>query len=318
MAASATGSGHGKAIVIGEHHVMDGALALAIGLSGFRTDVRLTRCAPEQDALLLLWRGETLAAEVEADALRMLTCACERAGVLGAVTANVVSSVPIRRGLGSSAALAVAAVRAAWALADRAPPADADLLTMAREVESVVHGRSSGLDPAAACSTGGVLFQQGEVRARVQPAGASLSQARWVLLDLGAGAATRDAIATAIERRKTMSPEYLRSLGETTSSCARQAAAALAQDDLQALAAAMLRAGEALVPLGVVDERMAAVLAAAMNAGALAAKQTGAGLGGTLIALVANQTSAEQLVRALRPDIATAWVLPIVAEETHP
>ena len=80
----------------------------------------------------------------------------------------------------------------------------------------------------------------------------------------------------------------------------------------------MLRAGEALLPLGVVDDRMAAVLAAAMYAGALAAKQTGAGLGGTLIALVPNQAAAEQLIRTLQPDIATAWVLPIVAEEIHP
>ena len=46
MSQRATGHGHGKTILIGEHHVMDGARALAIGLAPFRTDVTLTRGTP--------------------------------------------------------------------------------------------------------------------------------------------------------------------------------------------------------------------------------------------------------------------------------
>jgi len=311
------GSGHGKTIVVGEHHVMDGAAALVVGLKQFRTDVSLKRLGSDKEALAVCWQGEPLAPDVEADALQMLARACVLAGARGAIGVSVSSSVPIRRGLGSSAALSVAALRAAFALQQRGQPDSSELTVMARNVEEVVHGRSSGLDPAAACSTDAVLFQGGAVFRRVVPRGTALAAARWVLLDLGEGAPTRDAIATALAHRAAMSADELRLLTDSTTLAAMEAADALDVGDVDHLGRAMRRAASALVPLGVVNQRMADVMAAAVAAGALAVKQTGAGLGGTLIALCHTQDMARHVTETLAAQVAASWVLPIVAKETY-
>jgi mevalonate kinase len=305
----ARGTGHGKAILVGEHHVMTGATALAVGLPAFCTTVTL-QPSPLQDATTLIdWPdGAELAEDVRADTLQMIAQACSLAGWQGAAQLAITSTIPIRRGLGSSAALAVAAVRAAQGLVGAGECLD--LLAHARAVECVVHGRSSGLDPAAAAGDGAVLFRDGEILARV-PIHPSLAGARWLLLDLGAGVPTREAIAIAQLHREQLGTAAVADLTATVSAAAQAAAQALGTGDLGALAAALNRAGAAMTPLGVVDSPMRHVLSLAAQAGALAAKQTGAGLGGMLLALVADAATAQGVLDRVAPHIRGHWQLPV-------
>ena len=310
MTTTATGHGHGKTILIGEHHVMDGARALAIGLPPFRTDVTLTRGAAGTLKIVLEDDVDALVAE---DTCKMFQAALEPAGLDGEVLVHIASSVPMRRGLGSSAALAVAAVRAAYRLADREAPSPEALLEAARACEAIVHGRSSGLDPAAASGTDPVLFQSGRVLQRVHVAPA-LRNARWLLADLGASVPTRDAIAIAMHHRRELGVDAVRALNEQTSGAADLAMRALENGDLPDLARALSTAGEAMEPLGVVNVAMQDALQAMRAAGALAAKQTGAGLGGMLLALCANEADAQAVATAIAPRIKSFWTLSISPE----
>ena len=312
MTTRATGHGHGKTILIGEHHVMDGARALAIGLAPFRTDVTLTRGLPGELAVTLPADVDAL---VAADTLQMFLAAARSAGLTGQVAAQIVSTVPMRRGLGSSAALAVAAVRAAWHLADRDDPTAAELLAAARDCESVVHGRSSGLDPAAAAGTDPVLFQRGEVLRRVNVA-PTLAVARWLLIDLGASIPTRDAIAIAMHHRRELGASAVQALNDQTSAAADAALLALETGDLPRLAAALQSAAEAMEPLGVVNVAMREALVAMRQAGALAAKQTGAGMGGMLLGLCASEVAAQAVATALAPRSRAFWTLAIYPEKS--
>ncbi len=310
MTTTATGHGHGKTILIGEHHVMDGARALAIGLPPFRTDVTLKRGGTGPLRIVLEAEVDPIVAE---DTRKMFVAAAESAGLDGEVRVHIASTVPMRRGLGSSAALAVAGVRAAWKLADRAEPTGAALLEAARACESIVHGRSSGLDPAAAAGTDPVLFQRGQVlqRVRVKP---ELRRARWLLADLGASVPTRDAIAIAIHHRRELGAEAVQALNDQTSTAADDALIALESGDLELLANALGSAGAAMEPLGVVNVAMSDALTAMRAAGALAAKQTGAGLGGMLLALCRSEADAQAVATAIEPRIKAFWTLPIHPE----
>ncbi len=302
------GLGHGKAILVGEHHVMTGATALAIGLPAFRTEVTLRPVAGPP--LSLQWPEAGLIEDVRRDTLAMVTRACQLADVDCALMVSITSTVPIRRGLGSSAALAVAVVRAAHAVM-KSLPLMGILIDQAREVECVVHGRSSGLDPAAAASQeGGVLFRDGQVLQQVR-ASPGLSQARWVLLDLGASAPTRDAIDHANAHRRQLGSAAVQALTDAVTAAAHDAARALQGGDLAALADAMALAGATLEPLGVVDAAMRHVLALAVEAGALAAKQTGAGMGGMLIALAPDAAAAQRIAALTSPHVRSHWLLPV-------
>ncbi|MFZ4579005.1 MAG: mevalonate kinase family protein [Myxococcota bacterium] len=309
-----TGFGHGKMILVGEHHVLVGATALACGLGDLRTDVILQRLgAADGNLQIQLENHAGLDESALALARRMLQVACEGAGLRGELRALAQSTVPVGRGLGSSAALSVAAVRAAWRLGHGTDPQETQGLVLAREVEGVAHGRSSGLDPAAAWSPGAVLFREGLVQGRPEVQGANLARARWVLLDSGPGAATRRAIEVANAARAAMGPEMAQALADATTRAALDAAHALSADDVAGLADALRRAGDALVPLGVVDDRMKHALAVARDHGALATKQTGAGLGGMLLALVPDETTAVELCRAMQPWTTARFVVPVVA-----
>ena len=307
---TATAVGHGKTILIGEHHVMDGALALATGLAPFATEVAMSRHA---DGALRVELQPALDPLVADDTRQMLRAAAQSAGLDGELRVSIASTVPMRRGLGSSAALAVAAVRAAWQLAGRGAPEPSALLAAARACENVVHGHSSGLDPAAAAGQVPLLFQHGAV-VRTLAVAAQLRDARWVLVDLGTSIPTRDAIAIAVHRRREMGAAAVAALTAQVSVAAEQAAGALETGDLTKLAIALRSAGLALEPLGVVSAPMQEVLARMRDAGALAAKQTGAGLGGMLLGLCPTAAAAAAVTAAVTAHSRGQWSLAICPE----
>lgn len=308
----ATGFGHGKTILIGEHHVMDGALALAVGLAAFRTEVTLEKV---QEGPLEIVISSDVDPHVADDTRRMLVKAAQAAELTGTLRAEIQSSVPMRRGLGSSAALAVAAVRAAWHLAGRGEPDYAELLAAARACESIVHGESSGLDPAAASGTDPVLFQRGQVLQRVTVS-PKLVDARWLLVDLGVSVPTRDAIAIAFAMRRELGAAQVHHLNDLTTSAANQAKDALESGDLTRLSIALRTAGDAMTPLGVVNDQMEHALQHMRDAGALATKQTGAGMGGMLLALCADAAMAQHVAVAVHSQIAAHWIIPVFAENS--
>lgn len=302
----ATGRGHAKVILSGEHWVLDGAEALAIGLPQLGAVASLREA--ESTAVAL---DSGLTGHAAADAARMVELALQQAGVTGGVAATVRADVPLRRGLGSSAAVAVALVRAAAGLCGAVLTQD-ELRARARALESLVHGRSSGLDPAAAsCDRGGVLFCSGEVLRNVGPVHPALAPACWLLVDLGPGQPTRTAVAHALARREAMTASDRQTWLDQATQASRAAAAALENGDLAGLAVALQQASTVLDPLDVATDAMRACVQALHGAGALAAKQTGAGLGGVVLALCENGVAATRAAEAAGPLALAHWILPL-------
>ncbi len=301
------GRGHAKAIVVGEHHVMTGAYALAVALPRLTTQLTLHRQG--NGALQLHWPLEDLPQTAADEARALVLCILTALGVRGRVAIRADCTVPIGRGLGSSAALAVACARAGAASLQLNLTSE-EIQEIAKQGEHVVHGRSSGLDPAAAAAErGAVLFHQGKIveEITVHP---SLASAHWWLLDLGQRS-TRQAIETAQLHRQQAGPSAVEAWTEETSNAARRAAQAMAEGDLAALAQSMNTAHELLEPLGVVHPAMRQVVTMCRQGGALAVKQTGAGLGGMMLALLPNAALASPLSQKLLPLVTHHWLLPL-------
>ncbi len=298
------GQAHGKAILIGEHWVLTGCEAIALSLTAWWTRVDWSGDGPLH---LLTEDGQP----GDAKSLQMLEQAAAQLEVAAQGTARVTSNLPMHRGFGSSAAFAVAALRALAARQDRSLEGDA-LLQAARSVEAIAHGRSSGLDPAAAMSGGGaVLFAEGR-RVGEVAIGAALSEARWVLCDVGRAPPTAEAVAIARAARAAMGTSQDAALQRATADAAQAAASALRDGDGAGLGAAMNAAGDALVPLGVVSPAMRRAIDALRAAGALGVKQSGAGLGGAVLALAPDPALAATLCAAVADCTAERWVLPVV------
>ena len=122
----------GKLILMGEHAVVYGHRAVAMAVNR-GTTVRLESCAGPTRYL-----GEAFA-DPRIDAALGAVLPAQGLGV------RLETTLPIGRGMGSSAALAVALARARCALEGRPPTFEA-LDTDAFQVESIFHGKPSGID----------------------------------------------------------------------------------------------------------------------------------------------------------------------------
>ncbi|MEN9787124.1 MAG: hypothetical protein RLZZ299_2388, partial [Pseudomonadota bacterium] len=179
------GEAPGKLILVGEHAVLRGHRAVA-GAVGLRTRVAL-RERPGPSGLAA---GTGVSAPRLAEAVATLL---PPAGVALEVT----SALPVGRGMGSSAALAVALVRALAAREGRVATMEA-CVADGFLPERVFHGTPSGLDHVV-CAHGGLLAFR---RTPAGPAWEALEGGplHVVVVDTGEGPATSTMVATVAER----------------------------------------------------------------------------------------------------------------------
>lgn len=258
------GHGHGKLILCGEHAVVYGHPAIAMAVDR-GTTVRLVERP-----------GPTAATDATIDDPRLPTA-------LRAVLPDqgfgveIRTDLPIGRGMGSSAALAVALVRADASRRGEALDADA-LWERAMAVERVFHGNPSGLDHAL--SARGGLARYTRPAPGHRPTLEPLPLPTWgiVVLDSGAAGDTAAMVAGVASRRPAIDRDLAR-IGALVD----EAQAALA--DTRALGALLDENHALLRMIGVSTPRLDELVALARRAGAAGAKLAGAGGGGVVLAL---------------------------------
>lgn len=257
----ASGRGHGKLVLCGEHAVVHGhpAIALAVDRS---TTVTLTRRpgpttidSPHLDPRVAAALGPVLPAE--------------GTGV------EVTTDLPVGRGMGSSAALAVALVRARAALDGLSLGPD-EVYDRAMPIERAFHGNPSGVDVAVSARGGCLWFRRGDPPVR-EPL--SCGDWRLVVLDSGSVGDTAALVAAVTARRPDIDP-VLDRIG------ALVGRARDALHDPAALGPLLTENHRLLREIGVSTPRLDALVELALGAGALGAKLAGAGGGGVVLALV--------------------------------
>lgn len=210
--------------------------------------------------------------------------------------------IPIGRGMGSSASLAVATVRAWARLTDEALAPDT-LHERALVMERVFHGNPSGVDHAVIARGGAVIYQRGSEGPVLTPL--PCPALPLVVLDSGEAGDTGVLVASVASRRPAIDPT-LEAMGTLT----QRFAAALAAADLSSLGALMNQNHAQLKQIGVSTPRLDALCALARDAGALGAKLAGAGGGGVVIALAPDAASVLQAAQDADVAAFTVQVVP--------
>lgn len=270
MSTSATGFACGKLILTGEHSVVYGFPAIAVGLS---LGTRVTLKAVE---------GPTLLDGAEPDA--RLAEALARALPAEGLRVTIDSDLPVGCGMGSSAALSVALVRARAVLA-REVLSPAVEFSRSLELEAVFHGTPSGLDNTVAAYGGAIRFERG-----APPRFEQIPSPRCTLVVLESGEAGDTATLVAgVRQRHPANRPILEAMGALTT------AIEASLDDLANLGPLLTENHQRLRELGVSTPTLDALVDLALQHGALGAKLSGAGGGGVVLALV---QSPDQLTSA--------------------
>ena len=296
----ARGRAAGKVILLGEHAVVYGRPALAAGLArGLEAEVVADASGPrlvsDQSAV--------------ADDARPIRLVAEAAGALGlsadAVAVRIRSELPPGAGLGSSAALCVAVLRAFAAAAGRRL-ALAEELALGRRLEAIFHGHPSGIDPAAA-ALGEKCFRfvRGE-----PPDVTPLTAGRPVPLVIALGARPRSTGAAVQGLRARWEADRARHerLFDDVAAVVDEGTRAVAVGDRVALGRAFDRNQELLAALGVSAPEVDALVVAARGAGALGAKLTGGGAGGAVLAVAHDPAALATALAERGAETIVAWI----------
>lgn len=258
-----TGVGSGKLLLCGEHAVVYGHPAIAMAID------RGTRVR------LIPRPGPTSPTEPTDDP--RLQAALRAVLPAEGFAVEIWSDLPVGRGMGSSAALAVALVRAVAELEGESPSLDA-LWERAFAVERVFHGDPSGVDHGVSLRGGVLRYLRGP-----PPVFERLPRPDWsiVALDSETAGDTRELVAGVAARRPGIDP-ILGAIGALVD----RAAAVLG--DVGALGPLLTENHGLLRAIGVSTPRLDDLVRIALEAGATGAKLAGAGGGGVVLAIAAE------------------------------
>ncbi len=285
------GRAFGKLILAGEHAVVHGHPAIAAPLPALSALAWIT---PGEDGLVITSDAFPGCATLEtrtgplaplAEAARDALARMEIDPVaLPPLRIQVTSTIPPGSGLGSSAAVTVALVRALYQFFGL--PLDPTILQdIATEAECLVHGTSSGIDPATVSATSPIRFRKGEAPHPI-PLGDSLDL---VVADSGERADTGKMVGM-VREKVAVDPEARATL-EALGGIAPRMERALADNDLAQVGSLMNEAHAGLAALGLSTPKLDALANAAREAGAFGAKLSGSGGGGVVVALTSRDTA---------------------------
>lgn len=296
------GCGHGKVILLGEHAVVYGSHAIAAPVPlAVRATVQETRAGgvdlqiPRWGVKCRLNRDPTHRDSFQ----RSLGLIFDRLGLIEhSLRIDVYPSVPRAMGLGGSAALAVAVIRA-LDRHFRLGLGEAEVNALALACEQVAHGSASGVDNTVATCGKSILYRRPNAP-DAAPLVRELQLARPVPLVIGISGRESLTARTVGEVRSAWqrNPALYEGIFRQIDSLALQGVDALREGHLEHLGDLMNICHGLLNALRVSSRELEELVQIAREHGALGAKLTGGGGGGSIIALCPEHR--ERVVAAMR------------------
>lgn len=304
--AEATARAAGKVILVGEHAVVHGAKAIAIPLLSrtMKLHIYTDRVTTPNPKIKFQIAGQP----VHKSLIEMVN---ESFDVLQIPKFNLSidgqSSLMLGAGVGSSASLCVSVIRGLCQVCGISLT-PAKLSALANRLERRFHGNPSGLDTAVVALEQAILFERGrnaEALTVNKPKNSSLPWC-FLLLDTGVRSPTINMVKIADPWFIKNSDSAINTFNAITDKTAR----ALRDGNTDSLAKAMTECHEVLELTGIVTEPVKNMVQLAKKRGALAAKVTGAGGGGCVLALLPG-IQCDAIIASLRKDLGEERIHPI-------
>jgi mevalonate kinase len=300
-----TGRARGKVILLGEHAVVYGVPALAVGIErgvwaeatllpdGSTSRLRIEAAgkpAGRADGVEASSGASETASDAEGDLARAFREVLRASGADRPFSVVATTELPPGAGLGCSAALGVAIGRALGEAMGREATLD-ESIERATAWERVFHGNPSGVDAAVAAQGGCVRFVRGQAPEAVRLRG----PLELAIGHTGVSSSTKEMVE-AVARLRDRRPDVFQKSLDGIRSLVENARLALQADDLSGLGKLMDLNQMLLSGMFLSTCEIESLCASAREHGALGAKLTGAGGGGCVVALCDG--TAERVVSA--------------------
>lgn len=272
------GFSHSKIILMGEHSVVYGYPAIAIPLKNIQIE-----CIVERSRVPFFHNEKDTLSTAVHTALKYLSKKNEN------IKYKVISDIPPKRGMGSSAAVSIAAIRGVLDYFNRKVD-NMTLEKLVNEAEIIAHNTPSGLDAKTCLSDSAIKFIKNKGFKNID-----MNLGAYLLIaDTGIHGHTRDAIMN-IKNMGNKALPMLEKLGKLTEETEKF----IEKKDVVNIGKNMIFAHEELKMLGVSIERSDILVKTAIAEGAYGAKMSGGGLGGCIIALMESREKTEMTAKKL-------------------
>jgi mevalonate kinase len=290
--ATARASACGKVILLGEHAVVYGVPAVAVGIErGVRATSRVLPGGPSRLAVRA-W-GVDVSADDAHDLGRARRAVMDASDGARPVAIEAEVELPPGGGLGCSAALGVAVARAIDA---RSEGHDLERRVMAWE--RVFHGNPSGVDAAVASRGGCIVFTKGEAGAEPRIESVALGAPLTVCVGHSGIASSTKTMVDAVAQLRAKKPDVAEKTFDGIRALVRNARLAIEAGDRFALGRLMDLNQMLLAGLFLSTPEIEHMCGLARDRGAYGAKLTGAGGGGCVVALVNGDAGAARVIEA--------------------
>ncbi|MFV0557365.1 MAG: mevalonate kinase [Enterococcus sp.] len=286
------GIANGKIILMGEHAVVYGEPAIAFPFSGTTVTATLTT-ASSPTLTSSYYNGPLEQVPTELTSIQTLVQRLTNDYQSPACHITIESTIPAERGMGSSAAVAVAITRAFFAWQKIAYDTK-QLLAYVNQSEVIAHGNPSGIDAAATSGHDPILFEKGQPFTTF----ALNIDAHLIVADTGVKGKTRETVKDVralMEQHPQTTLATIQQLGQLVN----DAKQAIVLNQATELGMIMNQAHHYLQQLGVSDATLDNLITCARENGALGAKLTGGGRGGCMIALAQSALDAKKIAHKL-------------------
>jgi len=307
----------GKIILFGEHAVVYGRPAIAAPVTQVRAQAVVEDASLPGVRLLApdIGRDYWLSGAGQRDPFARSVWVVKEAAALSELPdlrITVTSTIPIASGLGSGAAMAAAVIRAlAQHLGLTQLAADERVSELTYQVEKLLHGTPSGIDNTVVAHEKPVYFVRQKPANRIETLAAA-RPLQLLVADTGVASATKIVVGD-VRRQWTADPERFERIFDGCGRIAGLARRAVEQGAIPELGRLMTENHALLQEMTVSSAELDMLVSAAMAAGALGAKLSGAGRGGNMIALVTGETE-EDVRQALLSAGATNVMRSIVGD----
>lgn len=266
---------HAKAIFFGEHSVVYGKKGITIPLTEMNIKVKLKKTNTIQNRDNIL---NFIAKECNIDKYTKI---------------EINSTIPVGRGLGSSAAISIAIARANKC---------ENIKKIADTCEKFIHGNPSGIDVNQILSNKPLIFSKNY---GAEVLNFSLNS-YLLIIDTGVIGITKDAVLR-VKKNYTKNKKYIEKLGEIT----EKVIPYLKNSDVKVVGEFMNKAHSYLQKIGVSHSSNDEIVNICNKYGALGSKLTGGGDGGCCISLVKNIDDAKFIQKKLKERGYSSWIVSV-------